>query len=104
MVSALISDQIEALDDFHHSQENEESENASSDTIQHITVGSKEHPITFSDLEAQHANDSAFKDFRRKLNGFLNIFLPALLGSLPGNKWIQLKSHEKVLIRLLTQC
>lgn len=96
MVSALISDRIEALDAFNHSQDDEESENSFDNTTEHIILGSKERPITFSDLEALHAQDSAFKDFRKKLNNFLNVFLPALSIPLPNNQRIQFRANDKV--------
>ena len=96
MVSSLIWDRINLLDEFEFSQNNEESEDFFNIPTQHITLGSKEKPISFSDLETLHLNDSAFRNFRMKLNNFLTIFLQTLSVTLPDNKPIHFKSNDKV--------
>ena len=98
MVSALIWDRVNILDEFELSQNNEESEDFPNNPTEHIILGSKEKPISFSDLEAHHINDSAFRNFRKKLNNFLTIFLQGLSVPLPDNKPIHLKSSDKVFL------
>ncbi|KAG1822153.1 hypothetical protein DFJ58DRAFT_720123 [Suillus subalutaceus] len=46
------------------------------DPVTHVHLGSKQDQHSFSDITCTHGSDRAFTDFRKKLNGFLNVFLP----------------------------
>ncbi|KAK7680232.1 hypothetical protein QCA50_016741 [Cerrena zonata] len=96
VVSAYIKDRIKSLDDFIKSQEDEESENGPNDITQHIILGSPDPSTTFSNLEALYSSNSAFRNFRKKLNNFLNIFLPALSIPLPDNRKIHFNPDNKI--------
>ncbi|KAK7692929.1 hypothetical protein QCA50_004569 [Cerrena zonata] len=96
VVSAYIKDRIKSLDDFIKSQEDEESENGPNDITQHIILGSPDPSTTFSNLEALYSSNSAFRNFRKKLNNFLNIFLPALSIPLPDNRKIHFNPDDKI--------
>jgi len=63
----------------------------------HVKLGSKQENCSFADVEELHKADSAFVNFRIKLNNFLNNFLPAHGIPLPDpGRRIQLKASDQV--------
>ncbi|KAG2117138.1 uncharacterized protein F5147DRAFT_811351, partial [Suillus discolor] len=62
----------------------------------HLKLGSRQAPQTFESVENTHRHDSAFTNFRIRLNDFLTNFLPAIQVPLPGGKRVQLKANGKI--------
>ena len=62
----------------------------------HVRLGSKQTSVTLQELQARHPNDLAFKDFRKRLIGFLNQLLPASDIALPGERGVELTAESKV--------
>ncbi|KAG2092632.1 uncharacterized protein F5147DRAFT_747990 [Suillus discolor] len=62
----------------------------------HVKLGSRQAPQTFESVENTHRHDSAFTNFRIRLNDFLTNFLPAIQVPLPGGKRVQLKANGKI--------
>ncbi|KAG2090404.1 uncharacterized protein F5147DRAFT_748245 [Suillus discolor] len=56
----------------------------------------RQSPQTFESVENTHRHDSAFTNFRIRLNDFLTNFLPAIQVPLPGGKRVQLKANGKI--------
>lgn len=60
-------------------------------SILHISIGSKQRPTAFIELETEHSNDVMFHRFRIRLGDFLNNNL-----GIRGQQYIQLDSHAMV--------
>ncbi|KAG1826384.1 hypothetical protein DFJ58DRAFT_719975 [Suillus subalutaceus] len=65
-------------------------------TTVHAHLGSRQGNHSFSDIMHSHGTDEAFTDFRMKLNGFLNIFLPQNGIPLPDGRRIHLRVDDTV--------
>ncbi|KAG1858013.1 hypothetical protein DFJ58DRAFT_876980 [Suillus subalutaceus] len=65
-------------------------------TTVHAHLGSRQGNHSFSDIMHSHGTDRAFTDFRMKLNGFLNIFLPQNGIPLPDGRRIHLRVDDTV--------
>jgi hypothetical protein len=64
-------------------------------SFERVTVGSKQTPCCFKDLEDRYKSDPAFKRFRIRLADFLNILLPSYQIPLPGGR-IKLQPENTV--------
>ncbi|KAG2117609.1 hypothetical protein DEU56DRAFT_874099 [Suillus clintonianus] len=62
----------------------------------HAHLGSKQGNHSFSDIMHSHGTDRAFADFRMKLNGFLNGFLPQNNIPLPDGRRIHLRAEDMI--------
>lgn len=69
--------------------------NPESNTV-HAHLGSRQGNYSFSDIMHSHGTDRAFTDFRMKLNGFLNSFLPLNNIPLPDGRRIHLRAEDVV--------
>lgn len=69
--------------------------NPESNTV-HAHLGSRQGNYSFSDIMQSHGTDRAFTDFRMKLNGFLNSFLPLNNIPLPDGRRIHLRAEDVV--------
>ncbi|KAG1804217.1 hypothetical protein EV424DRAFT_1544743 [Suillus variegatus] len=70
--------------------------NPESNTV-HAHLGSRQGNYSFSDIMHSHGTDRAFTDFRMKLNGFLNSFLPLNNIPLPDGRRIHLRAEDVVI-------
>ncbi|KAG1888651.1 hypothetical protein F4604DRAFT_1889529 [Suillus subluteus] len=59
-------------------------------------LGSRQAPQTFESVENTHKTDSAFSNFRVKLNEFLTNFLLSIQVPLLGGKRVRLKPNDKI--------
>lgn len=67
------------------------------DPVAHVHLGSKQGQHSFSDIACARGSDQAFTDFRKKLNGFLNVFLPQNGIPLPdGPGRLRLQAEDQV--------
>ncbi|KAG1725030.1 hypothetical protein EDB19DRAFT_1644239 [Suillus lakei] len=62
----------------------------------HVKLGSRQAPQTFESVENTHRHDSAFTNFRIRLNDFLTNFLLSIQVPLPGGKQVQLKANDEI--------
>ncbi|KAG1878857.1 hypothetical protein F4604DRAFT_2000136 [Suillus subluteus] len=78
--STSMRTELDELDDYvrrtTHDPETNEPLDIEPDPVVHVHLGSKQGQHSFSDIACAHSSDRAFTDFRTKLNGFLNVFLP----------------------------
>ncbi|KAG1863490.1 hypothetical protein C8R48DRAFT_748092 [Suillus tomentosus] len=65
-------------------------------TDAHSSLGSKQGNRCFSDITRMYGTDRAFTDFRMKLNGFLNVFLPQNHIPLPDERRIHLCAEDTI--------
>lgn len=102
MVAAVIRDQLDDLDEIQkqHTTDNDPDEDDTSgpstitDPNYHDLLGSKSSSYSFADLEKNHSDDSAFRNFRIRLADFLNDLLPTSGISLPNGKRIKFKAGD----------
>ncbi|KAG1840639.1 hypothetical protein F4604DRAFT_1598758 [Suillus subluteus] len=67
-------------------------------TTIHAHLGSRQGNHSFSDIMLSHGTDRAFTNFRMKLNGFLNGFLPQHNIPLPDGKCIHLRAEDMITV------
>jgi hypothetical protein len=67
------------------------------DPVAHVHLGSTQGQHSFSDIACTHGSNQAFTNFRKKLNGFLNVFLPQNGIPLPdGPERLRLQAEDQV--------
>lgn len=68
------------------------------DPVAHVHLGSKQGQHSFSDIACTHGSDRAFTNFKKKLNGFLNVFLPQNGIPLPDSpgRVLHLKAKDQI--------
>jgi hypothetical protein len=76
------------------------------DRVAHVHLGSKQGRHSFSDIERTHGSDRAFTNFRTKLNGFLNVFLPQNDIPLPDSpgRVLRLQAEDQVCYCFIQPC
>jgi hypothetical protein len=103
LVSAVIREDIDNLDEFRRTQAtrlDEDSEDYEAPLLPHAALCAKEKkPVTFQTLEDSHPEDPAFRQLRAKLNAFLNIFFPAYNIPLPSSGRITLDRNDTVSLK-----
>jgi hypothetical protein len=93
--------ELEELDEYNQRDACDPKINAELDetvtiTDAHSSLGSKQGNHCFSDITHMYGTDRAFTDFRMKLNGFLNVFLPQNHIPLPDKRRIHLCAEDTV--------
>ena len=92
MVSMMIRDEIDYMQDLEAQQTSSQNNDLSDgttgegnnlvDTVQHITLGSALHPLSIAQLEQAHSSDLAFHDLRKKIARSLSSILTSETGEL----------------------
>ena len=96
LVSAIIREQINVLDEYlarQRAQSDEESDEYDGTMLPHASLFSKGESITFQMLEDSHQDDLAFHQFRVRFTRFLVNFFSA--HQIPSEH-VQLKKDDQV--------
>jgi hypothetical protein len=92
-VSALVRSQLDDLDEAKDKPGDDE---AATDILEHVSLGSNQKGCTLRSVEQDHAGDRRFHNFRTRLSRFFNIFFPAHNIPLPSNKPITFEPDNLV--------
>ncbi|KAG2116966.1 hypothetical protein DEU56DRAFT_874124 [Suillus clintonianus] len=100
LTSTTMRTELEELDEYNQRdacdpETNEELDEST--THAHSSLGSKQGNHSFSDITRMYGTDRAFTDFRMKLNGFLNGFLPHNHIPLPNERRIHLRAEDMIM-------
>lgn len=105
LTSTSMRSELDELDEYHkrNTCDPETNEALDSDdtgepesTTFHAHLGSRQGNHSFSDIMLSYGTDRAFTNFRMKLNGFLNGFLPQHNIPLPDGRRIHLRAEDMV--------
>ncbi|KAG2114673.1 uncharacterized protein F5147DRAFT_743848 [Suillus discolor] len=102
LTSACMHTELDELDDYVQKATNDPETNEpldielAADPVVHVHLGSKQGQHSFSDIACAHETDRAFNDFRLKLNGFLDVFLPQNDIPLPDGRALHLRAEDEI--------